>query len=110
MFLSGSGGHKLLIDCGGMEQGPDEFENQEIPVAASEIEAVLLTHAHIDHPAICRFFIREGSGDRFLPQRPQGISVRSCFVTAPTFRCLRRSGGTGKAGEPKSGSSSLYMT
>ena len=32
-----------------MEQGPDEFENQEIPVAASEIEAVLLTHAHIDH-------------------------------------------------------------
>lgn len=42
------GEHKLLIDCG-MEQGPDEFENQEIPVAASEIEAVLLTHAHIDH-------------------------------------------------------------
>ena len=32
-----------------MEQGPNEFENQEIPVAASEIEAVLLTHAHIDH-------------------------------------------------------------
>ena len=42
------GDHKLLIDCG-MEQGPNEFENQEIPVAASEIEAVLLTHAHIDH-------------------------------------------------------------
>ena len=42
------GDTKVLIDCG-MEQGPDEFENQEIPVAASEIEAVLLTHAHIDH-------------------------------------------------------------
>ena len=42
------GEHRLLVDCG-MEQGPDEFENQEIPVAASEIEAVLLTHAHMDH-------------------------------------------------------------
>ena len=37
-----------MIDCG-MEQGPDEFENQEIPVAASDIDMVLLTHAHIDH-------------------------------------------------------------
>lgn len=47
-FYLEAGEHKILVDCG-MEQGPDEFENQEIPVAASEIEAVLLTHAHIDH-------------------------------------------------------------
>ena len=44
------GEHKLLIDCG-MEQGPDEFENQEIPVAASEIEAVLLTHRSLRQSA-----------------------------------------------------------
>ena len=42
------GGKKLLIDCG-MEQGRDLFENQEIPVSPSLIDAVLLTHAHIDH-------------------------------------------------------------
>ena len=41
-------GRKFLVDYG-MEQGPDEFENQEIPVAASDIDMVLLTHAHIDH-------------------------------------------------------------
>ena len=41
-------GKNILIDCG-MEQGPDEFENQEIPVAASDIDMVFLTHAHIDH-------------------------------------------------------------
>lgn len=41
-------GKKLLIDCG-MEQGPDEYVNQEIPVPGSEIDMVLLTHAHIDH-------------------------------------------------------------
>lgn len=47
-FYLEAGGKKILIDCG-MEQGPDEYENQEIPVAASEIDMVLLTHAHIDH-------------------------------------------------------------
>lgn len=41
-------GKRILIDCG-MEQGPDEYENQEIPVPGSDIDLVLLTHAHIDH-------------------------------------------------------------
>lgn len=41
-------GKNILIDCG-MEQGKDTYENQEIPVAAADIDAVLLTHAHIDH-------------------------------------------------------------
>jgi metallo-beta-lactamase family protein len=41
-------GKSLLIDCG-MEQGMDTYENQEIPVASADIDAVLLTHAHMDH-------------------------------------------------------------
>lgn len=41
-------GHKFLVDCG-MEQGKDIFENQSLPVAASDVEFVLVTHAHIDH-------------------------------------------------------------
>lgn len=41
-------GKKILIDCG-MEQGPDIYENSEIPVHPSEIDFVFLTHAHIDH-------------------------------------------------------------
>ncbi len=39
---------KLLIDCG-MEQGRDIFENQDLPLSPAGIDAVLLTHAHIDH-------------------------------------------------------------
>ena len=50
-------GKNILIDCG-LEQGPDLYENQELPVAAGEIDYVLLTHAHIDHsgkiPLLCR--------------------------------------------------------
>lgn len=41
-------GKKIVIDCG-MEQGRDTFENQEIPVPAAQVDAVLLTHAHMDH-------------------------------------------------------------
>ncbi len=41
-------GKKILIDCG-MQQGPDEYEHQELPVAPGIIDYVLLTHAHIDH-------------------------------------------------------------
>ena len=37
-----------LVDCG-MEQGKDLYENVELPVKASDIDFVLLTHAHIDH-------------------------------------------------------------
>lgn len=42
------GNFRFLVDCG-MEQGEDIFLNQELPCNPSEIDAVLLTHAHIDH-------------------------------------------------------------
>lgn len=41
-------GKKFIVDCG-MEQGPDQYENQDIPVAFSDLDFALLTHAHIDH-------------------------------------------------------------
>lgn len=41
-------GKRILVDCG-MEQGPDTYENSELPVSPSQIDIVLLTHAHIDH-------------------------------------------------------------
>ena len=41
-------GKRILIDCG-MEQGADTYENCQLPVLPGEIDAVLLTHAHMDH-------------------------------------------------------------
>ncbi len=41
-------GKQLLIDCG-MEQGADIYENYDLPVVPAEIDAIFLTHAHIDH-------------------------------------------------------------
>ncbi len=41
-------GKTIMIDCG-MEQGADIYENCELPMLPSQIDYVLLTHAHIDH-------------------------------------------------------------
>ena len=52
-------GRNILIDCG-MEQGPDLYENQELPVNAGDIDYVLLTHAHIDHSGKLPLLAKEG--------------------------------------------------
>ena len=41
-------GKNVLVDCG-MEQGPDLYENPGLPISATEVDYVFLTHAHIDH-------------------------------------------------------------
>ena len=52
-------GKHYLIDCG-MEQGIDVFENIPIPVPANAIEAVFLTHAHIDHSGMLPKLYKDG--------------------------------------------------
>lgn len=47
-YLLRTSGKNILIDCG-MEQGGDTYVNQELPIAAGLVDAVVLTHAHIDH-------------------------------------------------------------
>ena len=44
-------GKNILVDYG-MEQGRDVYENEKLPVPASQIDYVLLTHAHIDHSGL----------------------------------------------------------
>lgn len=49
----------LLIDCG-MEQGFNIYENVEPPVPWSQIDYVLLTHAHIDHAGLLPYIYARG--------------------------------------------------
>lgn len=48
-----------LVDCG-MEQGIDVFQNIPLPVAPSQIDAVFLTHAHIDHSGMLPRLYKDG--------------------------------------------------
>ena len=52
-------GKNILIDCG-MEQGADLYENQELPVAAADVDYILLTHAHIDHSGLVPLMCKNG--------------------------------------------------
>lgn len=53
------GGKHILIDCG-MEQGPDLYVNQQIPVNAAAVDYVFVTHAHIDHSGLLPLLYNHG--------------------------------------------------
>ena len=53
------GDKHFLVDCG-MEQGPDLYVNQEIPVNAATIDYVFVTHAHIDHSGMLPKLYKDG--------------------------------------------------
>ena len=52
-------GKSILLDCG-MEQGRDTYENQEIPVSASDIDYLFLSHAHIAHSGLIPLLYKNG--------------------------------------------------
>lgn len=52
-------GKRFLIDCG-LEQGKDVYENQDIPVSPATIDAVFLTHAHMDHSGKLPYLYAQG--------------------------------------------------
>ena len=53
------GDKHFLVDCG-MEQGPDLYVNQEIPVNAAAVDYVFVTHAHIDHSGLLPLLYNHG--------------------------------------------------
>ena len=54
-----AGGYNIMVDYG-MEQGRDIYENPELPLPAGELDAILLTHAHIDHSGLIPQLVKEG--------------------------------------------------
>ena len=75
-LLECCGGY-FLIDCG-MEQGVNVFENAPLPVLPGQIDAVFLTHAHIDHSGMLPICIRTDSVARSMRRKQRKISAGSC--------------------------------
>ena len=52
-------GKKILVDCG-LQQGRDEIDNAALPFHPGSIDAVLVTHAHIDHSGRIPYLYKNG--------------------------------------------------
>jgi len=58
----GQRGFQVLIDCG-LFQGQKEWRErnwQDLPIPAKEIDAVILTHAHLDHCGWIPRLVKQG--------------------------------------------------
>lgn len=72
--VSGKSGLQVLVDCG-LFQGPKEWRERnwrDTPVPAKEIDAVILTHAHLDHCG-------------WIPRLVKAGFRGSIFATPPTI-------------------------
>ena len=83
-FLLRSAAGSILVDCG-LFQGFKQLRLRNwkpLPVAPAEIEAVVLTHAHLDHSGYVPLLVRDGFAGRVSPRRPRATCATSCCATA----------------------------
>jgi metallo-beta-lactamase family protein len=69
MYLIDSGGKKLLLECG-ISQGPreeSEQKNRNLPFDPTTIDAMILSHAHLDHSGNIPTLVKHGfSGNVYM--------------------------------------------
>lgn len=63
-FLLETSRARVLVDCGLFQGSPHEMMRNRVPFAfgPASIDAVLLTHAHLDHCGLLPVLVREGYG------------------------------------------------
>jgi metallo-beta-lactamase family protein len=61
-FLLETGQARILVDCGMFQGGPNEAIRNRVPRGydPATLDAILLTHAHLDHCGLIPVIVREG--------------------------------------------------
>jgi metallo-beta-lactamase family protein len=79
---SGKNGFQVLIDCG-LFQGPKEWRERnwrDTPIPAKQIDAVILTHAHLDHCGWIPRLVKEGFRGAIYATSP---TIDLCGIILP---------------------------
>ena len=79
---SGKNGFQVLLDCG-LFQGQKEWRErnwQDTPVPAREIDAIVLTHAHLDHAGYIPRLVTQGFHGPVYATAP---TIDLCSVMLP---------------------------
>src|SRR5436190_10182683 len=85
-LLTTSSGKRVLVDAG-LFQGRKELrERNWAPWTVGKLDAVILTHAHIDHSGFLPRLCAQGSSDACSARRPPATSRRCSCRTAATSR------------------------
>jgi metallo-beta-lactamase family protein len=61
-FLLETAQARILVDCGMFQGGPNEAVRNRVPLGydPAELDAILLTHAHLDHCGLIPVVVRDG--------------------------------------------------
>lgn len=83
-FLLDNGHGRFLIDCGLFQGGKqmEELNHEPWPVAPSDISALLLTHAHIDHCGRIPKLVKDGFRGKIYATRPTAELAKILLLDA----------------------------
>lgn len=62
LYAIRTGSHTLLLECGLIQGSPENEERNRapLPVGVDEVDAIVLSHAHIDHSGRVPRFVKQG--------------------------------------------------
>ena len=101
-------GKNILIDCG-MEQGPDLYENQELPVAPGDVDYILLTHAHIDHSGNIPLLVKKGFSGEIITTFATADLCDIMLRDSAHIQDLKRNGETGRQEEAENRNTNRFI-